>query len=171
MFSAYRIRTRRPLAAAAVAVVALGILLGVSPAGAGAQDGCENDPLPTWYVRADLTDATGLPSGQFADERCPGRTLKASLDNGFHYILHTGFAEPGEVYTATYTHPDHGRQVRRDTATAGPDGRLRFELVDLACVMKRGQRLEVRVEYVDPDSDTDGVANFPTAVEYAVMLA
>jgi hypothetical protein len=159
-------RPRRIVAAlAGVAALTVAMLAaGTARAGEPPTDPpCQARPVPG-YLRGDLTTAEGRPSGQFSDTRCPGRTLRASLEAGFHYILNSGFVEPNATYVAAYTPSNADQPVHEDVATAGDKGELKFPVTDVSRFMKPGDRVTVRVLPV-------GLGLRPTAVEYAVMLA
>jgi hypothetical protein len=164
-------RTAPRLLRAVLAAATIALLSGLAPQVASAAPAasapanrCAPDPSVKVYVRAELVDRSGRPSGRFVDSRCTDRTLKAQLASPYHYLRHNGAVEPGSVVTVLYVRSDSGELVRTDTTVAGTSGRFQTDLVDLTSLMSPGQTFTIGADHVAPT---------PTAqqdlIEYALL--
>jgi hypothetical protein len=81
----------------------------------------------TW-VRAELVDRHGAPSGQFVDSRCTNRTLTARFNSRFHYVRHVGRDALDAALGISYFDGTWGTELSRestavdDRARNGPGG-------------------------------------------------
>jgi hypothetical protein len=150
-----------------IAAITLAGLLAPATATAdvsAAPSGCVPDPAAPAFVRADVVDRQGRPSGQFVDSRCADRTLRVRLSSRFHYIRHTGRAEPGSVMTFTYVRSESGQPVYSDIAVAGRSGVFRTGVVDLTTFMSRRDALTVAAHHQSPTPTV-----LQDLIEYALL--
>lgn len=156
-----------PTSIATAVVIGSGVLLAPASASAStpaSHDTCVPDASATAYVRAELVDRWGRPSGWFVDSRCPGRTLVVRLASRFHYIRHTGLVEPGSVMTFVYVRSDSGDLVHSDVTVASRSGAFRTSVVDLASFMSRGDVLTVAAHHESPTPTV-----LQDLIEYALL--
>jgi hypothetical protein len=140
------------IAATAAAVTVAGLLV-PADANAGvpaASAACVPAASAASFVRAEVVDRWGRPSGQFVDSRCPDRTLRVRLSSRFHYLRHSGMSEPGSVMTFVYVRSDAGQSVHSDVAVARRNGAFRTGVVDLTGFMSRRDALTVTAHHQAP---------------------
>jgi hypothetical protein len=101
---------------------------------------------PTW-VRAELVDRDGVPSGQFVDSRCATRTLTVYLNTRFHYLRHVGLDAPGTGLEITIVDPASTVELHRETMTTAGSGFFVARSTDLASMLRPGATLTAGVHH------------------------
>jgi len=121
-------------------------LLAGSPAPAAAPTQVESA-----WIRAELVDRHGHPSGQFVDSRRDGRTLMVNLDSRFHYLRHIGVNAPTMGLDITYTDPVTGTEWYRESLVTRRSGAFATEPLDLRPLLTPGVPMIVGVHHASTE--------------------
>ncbi len=150
----------------------MGMLLGALVAGLGmaspatAVTTAACDLTPSTWVRAELVDRQGRPSGRFVDSRLAGRTLTVDLGGRFHYLRHVGVDTPRTGLEMVYTDSASAAEWHRESTTTGRSGAFASEPLDLRGLLAPGARLTVGVHHA---AGQPSVAQ--DLIEYALLAA
>ena len=146
----------------------IGMLLGALVAGlvaAGPAAAAPSEVKQTW-IRAEVVDRHGHPSGQYIDSRREGRTLMVNLDSKFHYLRHIGVDAPNIGLDITFIEPTSGAEWHRESLVTRRSGAFASEPLDLRTLLAPGVPLTVGVHHASgqPTISQD-------LIEYALLAA
>jgi hypothetical protein len=137
------------------------------PASAGPGSAADRRPgcveASTW-VRVELVDRTGAPSGQFVDTRCTNRTLTARYDSRFHYVRHVGQDAPGAALGFSYFDATWGTELSGESTVARRSGRFVTAPVDVMPMLAMSGALTVNVHHTS-------LRTLQDLAEYGIALA
>jgi hypothetical protein len=116
------------------------------------------------WVRAMVVDRYGMPNGQYVDSRCGGRTLTVAVGSKFRYVRHVGLDVPGTLLDITFVDPASATELYRETATPTDTGLYVQAPVNLAGMVRPGDRVNVGIHHAAP-------ALLQDLIEYALLAA